>query len=91
MYLKDLLTEEELEIKRLFRKFPDREIMPKRLELEEDENLVAKILQDITNRGDDLLGYGKPEPELKWWLDLEDVDGEIRIPPKKRNNDTQSN
>ncbi|MGD9077412.1 MAG: reductive dehalogenase [Desulfobacteraceae bacterium] len=40
---------------------------------------------------DDLLGYGKPDPELKWWLDLEDVDGEIRIPPKKGNNDTQSN
>ena len=32
---------------------------------------------------DDLLGYGKPEPELKWWLDLENMNGELRIPPKK--------
>ena len=30
--------------------------------------------------GDDLLGYGKPDPERKWWLDLEDVDGELRVP-----------
>ncbi len=30
--------------------------------------------------GNDLLGYGKPKPETKWWLDLEDVDGELRIP-----------
>ena len=32
---------------------------------------------------DDLLGYGEAEPELKWWLDLEAVDGELRIPPMK--------
>lgn len=31
--------------------------------------------------GDDLFGYGKPNPERKWWLDLEDVDGHLRIPP----------
>jgi reductive dehalogenase len=24
---------------------------------------------------DDLFGYGKPKPELKWWLDLEKADG----------------
>jgi reductive dehalogenase len=30
--------------------------------------------------GDDLLGYGKPHYEEKWWLDLEDVDGVLRIP-----------
>ena len=34
--------------------------------------------------GDDLLGYGKPEDEYKWWYDLEDVDGVLRIPPKSR-------
>ncbi|MGD8985708.1 MAG: reductive dehalogenase [Desulfobacteraceae bacterium] len=34
--------------------------------------------------GDDLLGYGKPEEEYKWWYDLEDVDGVLRIPPKSR-------
>jgi reductive dehalogenase len=30
--------------------------------------------------GDDLLGYGKPDYENKWWLDLEDVEGETRSP-----------
>jgi hypothetical protein len=30
--------------------------------------------------GDDLLGYGKPKPEYKWWFDLEDVDGVLRVP-----------
>ena len=34
--------------------------------------------------GDDLLGYGKPEPEYKWWFDLEDVDGRLTIPPLSR-------
>ena len=30
--------------------------------------------------GDDLLGYGKPHYEEKWWFDMEDVDGVLRIP-----------
>jgi reductive dehalogenase len=30
--------------------------------------------------GDDLLGYGKESPEDKWWLDLEDQDGELVVP-----------
>jgi epoxyqueuosine reductase QueG len=30
--------------------------------------------------GDDLLGYGKPDYKEKWWFDLEDVDGVLRIP-----------
>ncbi len=30
--------------------------------------------------GDDLMGYGKPKLENKWWFDLEDVDGELKIP-----------
>lgn len=30
--------------------------------------------------GDDLLGYGKADPARKWWLDLEDVGGELRVP-----------
>jgi len=30
--------------------------------------------------GDDLLGYGKSKRENKWWLDLELVDAEFRIP-----------
>jgi reductive dehalogenase len=30
--------------------------------------------------GDDLMGYGKPKPKNKWWFDLEEVDGILRIP-----------
>ena len=33
---------------------------------------------------DDLMGYGKPHPEEQWWFDLEEVDGVIQIPKKKR-------
>jgi len=32
--------------------------------------------------GDDLVGYEKPDPKRKWWLDLEEVDGILRVPPK---------
>jgi reductive dehalogenase len=31
--------------------------------------------------GDDLMGYGKPDPRRKWWLDLEEVEGQLRLPP----------
>ena len=37
--------------------------------------------------GDDLMGYGGPEDSKKWWLDLEWVDGELIIPPKKGEKD----
>lgn len=30
--------------------------------------------------GDDLLGYGKPNQEEKWWIDLEEVDGVLQTP-----------
>jgi reductive dehalogenase len=30
--------------------------------------------------GDDLLGYGKPRPENKWWFDLTEIDGRLQIP-----------
>jgi len=30
--------------------------------------------------GDDFLGYGKPNPENKWWFDLEYVDGSLKVP-----------
>jgi reductive dehalogenase len=30
--------------------------------------------------GDDLMGYGKADPERQWWFDLEDVNGVLRIP-----------
>jgi reductive dehalogenase len=31
--------------------------------------------------GDDLLGYGKPDPKYQWWFNLENVDGKLQIPP----------
>jgi reductive dehalogenase len=37
--------------------------------------------------GDDLMGYGKPDPGKKWWPDLEWVDNELRIPPVKGDKD----
>jgi reductive dehalogenase len=37
--------------------------------------------------GDDLMGYGKPDSGKKWWLDLEWVEGELRLPPKKGGKD----
>lgn len=39
------------------------------------------ISRRIAIKADDLFGYGKPKPEWKWWLDLEEVDGVLRIPP----------
>ena len=33
--------------------------------------------------GDDLMGYGKPKPQWQWWMDLEDVDGELHIPESR--------
>jgi 3-chloro-4-hydroxyphenylacetate reductive dehalogenase len=32
--------------------------------------------------GDDLLGYGKERSEDKWWLDLEEEDGELVLPAR---------
>ena len=40
------------------------------------------VMRRFAILGDDLMGYGRAEPEYKWWLDLEEVDGEIRVPPK---------
>ena len=33
--------------------------------------------------GDDIMGYGLPHPERQWWRDLEDVGGELRVPPPR--------
>lgn len=35
---------------------------------------------------DDLMGYGKPRAKRKWWLDLELVNGELKVPQNKKNN-----
>jgi ferredoxin len=34
--------------------------------------------------GDDLMGYGKPDQARKWWLDLEEKDGVLRVPKERR-------
>jgi hypothetical protein len=48
----------------------------------------SSLARSISVHADDLLGYGKPHPEEKWWFDLEDVDGTFRIPPPVK---TESN
>ena len=30
--------------------------------------------------GDKLFGYDRPKLENKWWWDLEDVDGKLKVP-----------
>ena len=40
--------------------------------------------------GDDLMGYGKPKLKNKWWLDLEDVDGTLQVPPRSGERITNS-
>jgi reductive dehalogenase len=34
--------------------------------------------------GDDLMGYGKPDPDRQWWFDLEEVDGVIQVPKRSK-------
>jgi reductive dehalogenase len=38
------------------------------------------LARNLAIWGDDLMGYGKPDPTAKWWLDLEDVNGVLRVP-----------
>ena len=38
------------------------------------------LTRNIATWADDLLGYGKPKPEWKWWPDLEEIDGALEIP-----------
>ena len=35
---------------------------------------------------DDLFGYGKPNENQKWWLDLEQVDGVLQVPQRSKSN-----
>ena len=42
------------------------------------------LSRGIAVKDDDWFGYGKPEPELKWWLDLELIDDQLQaVPPSK--------
>jgi epoxyqueuosine reductase QueG len=40
----------------------------------------SSLARRISIRTDDLFGYGRPSPEKKWWIDLEEVDGRLQIP-----------
>ena len=40
--------------------------------------------------GDDLLGYGRPDPKRKWWLDLEECDGNLRIAKDRGEDENES-
>jgi hypothetical protein len=48
---------------------------------------ACSLCETIRCLGDDLMGYGKPDPGKKWWPDLEWVDSELRVPPKKGEKD----
>jgi hypothetical protein len=37
-----------------------------------------RFIRNAVIKADDLLGYGRPKAEHKWWLDPEDVDGTLR-------------
>ncbi|MGD0658163.1 MAG: reductive dehalogenase [Syntrophorhabdales bacterium] len=45
----------------------------------------SSVARSVAIKGDDLLGYGKPDYAKKWWFDLEDVkgDGVLTVPGKK--------
>ena len=38
------------------------------------------LTRRLAVRADDIFGYGKPDPERKWWLDVEAVDGQWVVP-----------
>ncbi len=40
----------------------------------------SSLARRMIIRLDDILGYGKQNKEDKWWLDLEDIEGTLRIP-----------
>lgn len=57
MYLKDLLTKEQNDIRHMIRRFVDKEIMPIRENLEEDYELVESVLQKLVDLGIQRSGY----------------------------------
>ena len=42
----------------------------------------APFLDGLLVKMDNVWGYGKQDERYKWWLDLEDVDGSLKIPKK---------
>ncbi len=47
----------------------------------------SSIARSIAIRGDDFMGYGKPDYSKKWWFDLADIqgDGVLQVPGKIEN------
>ena len=44
----------------------------------------APLLNGFLVKMDDVFGYGKRDKKYKWWFDLEEVDGVIKVPEKSR-------
>ena len=44
----------------------------------------SSLARSLAIRGDDLMGYGKPNPGRQWWFDLEEVDGVIQVPKRSK-------
>jgi hypothetical protein len=42
------------------------------------------FLNKFVIKMDDIWGYGKQDKRYKWWFDLEEVDGVLKIPDKSR-------
>jgi len=40
----------------------------------------SALARNLAVWADDSMGYGKPDPQKKWWLDLEEVNGVLRVP-----------
>ncbi|MGP8079961.1 MAG: reductive dehalogenase [Dehalococcoidales bacterium] len=47
----------------------------------------SALARSIAVRGDDWLGYGKPDYSKKWWFDLVDINGDglLQVPGKDKN------
>lgn len=46
---------------------------------------TSSLARSIAVWADDLFGYGNPRYEKKWWFDLDDVDGILKISEKMKN------
>jgi ferredoxin len=48
----------------------------------------SSLARSLAIKGDDFMGYGKPDDNKKWWFDLEDVEGDgVLLVPGKGKND----
>jgi hypothetical protein len=49
----------------------------------------SSLARALAVRADDWFGYGKPDPARKWWLDLEDIEGNgiLHVPESNKKPD----